>query len=111
MYNEGARKFGFFSLPPLGCWPSVREANGDCVENVTSIMQLHNKEFSKSIKKLDQQLERFTYSKFDLYTSISDRMNNPSKYGMHVCFPTIYLTLHYISFIYIHGTLNIVITS
>ncbi|KAM7471902.1 hypothetical protein LguiA_010085 [Lonicera macranthoides] len=82
MYNEGARKFGFFSLPPLGCWPSVREANGDCVENVTSLMQLHNKEFSRSINKLDRHLEGFTYSKFDLYTSISDRMNNPSKYGL-----------------------------
>ncbi|KAK3013030.1 hypothetical protein RJ639_008231, partial [Escallonia herrerae] len=79
---KGGRKFGFVTMPPIGCLPYYREINnGGCSEEVSAIADLHNKAFSQILRKLEKQLEGFKYSLFDLNTVVSDRISNPSKYG------------------------------
>ncbi|XP_050278336.1 GDSL esterase/lipase 4-like [Quercus robur] len=56
------------------------EAN-PCVEEVTSITKLHNKALPKALKKLESELKGLKYSIADFYTFLSERIDNPSKYG------------------------------
>ncbi|KAG5523613.1 hypothetical protein RHGRI_035421 [Rhododendron griersonianum] len=83
IYKAGGRKFGFVSLGPLGCLPLVRALNpaGECVQEVTALVKLHNTAFLKDLKKLEIQLQGFKYSNFDFYNSATERIENPSKYG------------------------------
>ncbi|KAF7124646.1 hypothetical protein RHSIM_Rhsim12G0212600 [Rhododendron simsii] len=83
IYKAGGRKFGFVSLGPLGCLPLVRALNpaGECGQEVTALVKLHNTAFSKVLKKLEIQLQGFKYSNFDFYNSATERIENPSKYG------------------------------
>lgn len=87
IYKIGGRKFGFVNVLPLGCLPSFRIRNPDnigaCVEEAILLVKLHNKELAKVLLKLKSQLQGFKYSTADFYTSLSERMNNPSKYGIH----------------------------
>ncbi|KAI8018814.1 GDSL esterase/lipase 2 [Camellia lanceoleosa] len=86
IYETGGRKFGFVGVGPLGCVPFARvmlnqENSGECLEELTTRVKLHNIALSKVLQKLESQLEGFLYSNFDLYTSWGERMDNPSKYG------------------------------
>ncbi|KAJ9559940.1 hypothetical protein OSB04_005100 [Centaurea solstitialis] len=86
IHGKGGRKFGIVTIPPLGCWPSIRAGRADnsCSQEIEMIASLHNEEVSKEFKELEKQLEGFVYSRFDLSTAISNRMNNPSIYGFKV---------------------------
>lgn len=90
MYGEGARKFGFINMSPLGCIPFIKAAiNSDsCLEEGNVIAKLHNKILVKVLHDLKRRLPGFQYSIFDAYSSIEDRLNNPSKYGtlLHLSF-------------------------
>ncbi|KAI8569463.1 hypothetical protein RHMOL_Rhmol02G0281500 [Rhododendron molle] len=83
IYEAGGRKFAFVSLPPWGCVPLVRVRNpaGECMQEVTALIKLHNTAFSKVLTKLEMQLQGFKYSIFDFYNSAAEIMENPSKYG------------------------------
>ncbi|XP_059456462.1 GDSL esterase/lipase 1-like isoform X2 [Corylus avellana] len=85
IYKEGGRKFGFLSLPPLGCVPFTRALKpgntGACFEEITALAKLHNAAFLKVLQTLERQLNGFRYSIADVYTAFSERINNPSKYG------------------------------
>ncbi|XAR49843.1 hypothetical protein NMG60_11004000 [Bertholletia excelsa] len=85
IYKTGGRKFGFVNLGPLGCYPLARAMNlgntGECLEELTTLVKLPNFNLPKVLKKLERRLQGFKYSIFDLYTSVSERMNSPSKYG------------------------------
>ncbi|XP_059638941.1 GDSL esterase/lipase 2-like isoform X2 [Cornus florida] len=83
IYKKGGRKFGFLSLGPLGCSPSIRALNysRNAGEEITSLVKLHNKALSKTLHRLERQLEGFMYSNFNFYTPFSERIDNPSKYG------------------------------
>ncbi|XP_059458285.1 GDSL esterase/lipase 2-like [Corylus avellana] len=85
IYKEGGRKFGFLSMPPLGCLPSTRALKpgntGACFEGMTALAKLHNEAFPKVLQKLERQLSGFRYSIADGYSAFSERINNPSKYG------------------------------
>ncbi|PSS07289.1 GDSL esterase/lipase [Actinidia chinensis var. chinensis] len=85
IYEEGGRKFGFVNMPPLGCLPNTRTptsgSTGTCMEELTILAKLHNKELPKTLKKLERHLEGFMYSLFDFYTTGLERIENPSKYG------------------------------
>lgn len=72
-------------MAPLGCSPFLRSqagGNGSCFEEVNKISQLHQRELPKTLKKLEEQLPGFKYSVYNFYKTISERLNNPSKYGM-----------------------------
>ncbi|KAF7114131.1 hypothetical protein RHSIM_RhsimUnG0098900 [Rhododendron simsii] len=83
IYEAGGRKFAFVSLAPLDCVPLVRALNpaGECLQELTALIKLHNTAISKVLKKLEMQLQGFKYSNFDLYNSASERIKNPSIYG------------------------------
>ncbi|KAL8234888.1 hypothetical protein R6Q59_020988 [Mikania micrantha] len=83
VYEAGGRKYGFLTVPPLGCWPAVRlkQPGNTCVKQIDDIVRLHNQALARQLENLEKQLEGFMFSKFDIYSSISDRMKNPSKYG------------------------------
>ena len=85
IYKIGARKFGFLSLPSLGCLPGTKILTpgntGACFKEVNSLTKLHNRAFPKVLQAIQSQLKGFTYSKYDFYTSFSERLENPSKYG------------------------------
>ncbi|XP_030523855.2 GDSL lipase-like [Rhodamnia argentea] len=83
IHKVGARKFGFFAMPPLGCVPYVRlvTGNGSCSRPATKLAKLHNVAFPATLAKLETQLRGFKYSFFDLYTCLAKRIQNPSKYG------------------------------
>nr|GEV16921.1 SGNH hydrolase-type esterase domain-containing protein [Tanacetum cinerariifolium] len=48
---------------------------------MNDIVTLHNQELASKLKHLAKQLDGFMYSIFDISTAITNRMNNPSKYG------------------------------
>lgn len=52
------------------------------MRELNSFTELHNKEFSAALRKLESHLRGFKYSIFDSHTFFSERMNDPSKYGM-----------------------------
>ncbi|XP_059629701.1 GDSL esterase/lipase 3-like [Cornus florida] len=83
IYNKGGRKFGFQNAGPLGCIPGTlkRENSSECVQNNSAMAKLHNIALSKALQKLESELHGFKYSIFDYYTSLSQRVNYPSKYG------------------------------
>lgn len=53
-----------------------------CVEDAQEFVQLHNKALSELLQELEGELKGFKYADHDFFTSISQRFNNPSKYGM-----------------------------
>ncbi|KAA3489993.1 GDSL esterase/lipase 1-like [Gossypium australe] len=82
IYKKGGRKFGFPNLLPLGCLPYIKaQSGGSCIEELTAIAKLHNAELPKTLVKLQNQLEGFKYAYYNLYQSLTERLNNPSKYG------------------------------
>lgn len=70
--------------------PSIKAQNTEnktsrddlCREDLTALVQKHNKAVSENLKKLEMQWKGFMYSLFDFYTTFNDRMINPSKYGI-----------------------------
>lgn len=52
------------------------------IEDLTALVQEHNKAVSENLEKFEKQLQGFMYSFFDFYTTFNDRMINPSKYGI-----------------------------
>ena len=85
IYKKGGRKFAIPNLVPLGCLPFARALNPDtgaCFQEITALAKLHNEALSQVLQKLESQLHGFKYSIADSYSSLSERINNPSKYGM-----------------------------
>uniref|UniRef100_A0A2N9EVM2 Reverse transcriptase zinc-binding domain-containing protein n=1 Tax=Fagus sylvatica TaxID=28930 RepID=A0A2N9EVM2_FAGSY len=82
IYKKGGRKYAFLGLPPLGCIPIMRALKqGACMEEIITLVKLHNKALSGVLSKLESQLKGFKYAIADFYTFLSERMDNPSKYG------------------------------
>uniref|UniRef100_A0A2N9FTZ2 SGNH hydrolase-type esterase domain-containing protein n=1 Tax=Fagus sylvatica TaxID=28930 RepID=A0A2N9FTZ2_FAGSY len=84
IYKKGGRKFAIPNLVPLGCLPFARALNPDtgaCFQEITALAKLHNEALSKVLQKLESQLHGFKYSIADSYSSLSESINNPSKYG------------------------------
>ncbi|XVF67195.1 hypothetical protein PTKIN_Ptkin10aG0100800 [Pterospermum kingtungense] len=86
IYKIGGRKFGFPNMGPLGCLPFTKTrvgSNGSCDEEVNKLAQIHDRELPKVLEKLEKQLPGFKYSNYNFYKTAGERLNNPSKYGMH----------------------------
>ncbi|KAK7275519.1 hypothetical protein RIF29_16638 [Crotalaria pallida] len=83
--KKGGRKFGFLNLPPLGCLPVMKAlvpgTKDGCLEEATKFTQLHDDALRKVLQYQETRLKGFQYSYIDFYSSYSERMNNPSKYG------------------------------
>ncbi|KAM6585453.1 hypothetical protein CsatB_012455 [Cannabis sativa] len=85
IYSSGGKKFGFINLPEFGCLPGLRVTNQDgnykCIEEASSLANLHNKALSKLLNKLSKQLKGFKFSLYDLNSNLRKRMITPSYYG------------------------------
>ncbi|KAK9060355.1 hypothetical protein SSX86_021059 [Deinandra increscens subsp. villosa] len=83
IYQAGGRKYGFLTVPPLGCWPAIRfsQSGNTCSKEIDDIIRVHNQALTRKLEDLEKQLQGFMFSKFNIYGSVSDRMKNPSKYG------------------------------
>ncbi|XP_062014316.1 GDSL esterase/lipase 2-like [Rosa rugosa] len=85
IYKKGGRKFGFTSMAPLGCVPSMRAMKpgntGTCVEEVNAVAKLHNRVLDKVLLKLKGHLPGFKYSYPNVYPHIDEIFNNASKHG------------------------------
>lgn len=86
IYEKGGRKFAFQNAGPLGCIPLMRSmangTGGTCAKEPSMMAELHNIALSKVLGKMEQQLEGFTYSIFDYYTSLTKLMEFPEKNGL-----------------------------
>ncbi|XP_027117555.1 GDSL esterase/lipase 1 [Coffea arabica] len=87
IHREGGRKIGILTLGPLGCFPRLRLANvaaggnGECLEQATALVKLHNPLLSQKLQLLQKQLKGFKYSYFDFFTVYTETIQNPPKYG------------------------------
>ncbi|XP_028763288.1 GDSL esterase/lipase 1-like [Neltuma alba] len=83
IHNLGGRKFAFVNMGPIGCTPTIRfTVEGyKCNEEMIESAKLHNVELPTMLQKLQKQLAGFKYSVFDFYSSLSQLMKYPSKYG------------------------------
>ncbi|XP_027338728.1 GDSL esterase/lipase 5-like [Abrus precatorius] len=86
LYENGARKFGFLSLSPLGCLPALRALNpeadkGGCFEAASDLALAHNNALSNVLTGIEHILKGFMYSNSNFYYWLQDRLNNPTSYG------------------------------
>ncbi|KAJ0528309.1 putative GDSL lipase/esterase, SGNH hydrolase superfamily, GDSL esterase/lipase GLIP1-5/GLL25 [Helianthus annuus] len=83
IYEVGGRRFGFLNVPPLGCWPAIRlrQPGNICSKEIDDVIRLHNQALARKLENLETHMEGFMLSKLDFYTSMSNRMKNPSQYG------------------------------
>ncbi|CAF2097258.1 unnamed protein product, partial [Brassica napus] len=92
LYGSGGRKFAFQNLAPLGCLPSVKQANGnvqECARLPSEMAELHNKKLLQLLVELSRQLSGFQYSFYDFFSSIQNRVIKSKTYtfetGMAAC--------------------------
>ncbi|CAN1322984.1 GDSL esterase/lipase EXL3 [Linum perenne] len=88
LYKLGARRIGVFSAPPIGCVPSQRTAGGgldrECAEDRNQAALLFNSKLQSKLSSLAPSMPNTNLVYIDVYTSLSDLINNPQKYGFEV---------------------------
>ncbi|CAK9168753.1 unnamed protein product, partial [Ilex paraguariensis] len=85
LHEKGGRKFGFLSLPPLGCLPALRALNtksneGSCFEEASTLALAHNNALKAVLTRIEHLFMGFKYSNSYFYNWLDDRINNPTKY-------------------------------
>lgn len=72
-------------MPSLGCMPRLKmlkgEGHGKCVEEASSIVNLHNKLLPIALQNFATQLNGFKYAFADANNLLLQIIQNPSKYG------------------------------
>lgn len=94
LYETGGRKFAFLRLCPLGCLPAFRAVNsmnpesggGGCFEAASALALAHNNAVKSVLNSLQYMLKDFKYCNSNFYGWLLERIEDPSKYGMHVFF-------------------------
>lgn len=86
MYNQGARKFVFLYLGPLGHFPSMKtlcmqRPEENCIEDLHELARIHNVAFGAIAKRWQSRLPGFKYIMYDFYTSVDVRVFNGHRYG------------------------------
>lgn len=89
IYEIGGRKFVFQTLGNLDCTPFARAFEetkpGACFDKMAPYIELHNKEISELLKKLQIELKGFKYSLVDVYSLFEEIRDQPSKFGKITC--------------------------
>ncbi|XP_030453458.1 GDSL esterase/lipase At5g55050-like [Syzygium oleosum] len=83
LYSNGARKFVFAGLPPIGCCPLQRNQNktDGCKEDTNSWSRMYNEALLAMVKGLKSELNDISYSYLDIYNVVQKFIQNPSAYG------------------------------
>ncbi|WCJ19376.1 GDSL lipase [Euphorbia peplus] len=82
IYENGGRKFAISNVAPLGCLPQSRAINhGKCLNQVSSVVKIHNIQLELLLKSLQLELRDFQYLYFNLHDSLTQRIHSPSTYG------------------------------
>ncbi|XP_038690959.1 GDSL esterase/lipase At5g55050 [Tripterygium wilfordii] len=83
LQGNGARKFLFAGVAPIGCTPSQRVNNETqvCNEELNSWVVKYNQVLKSMLEQLKQELPDINYSYFDTYTVLNNIVQNPIKYG------------------------------
>ncbi|KAK9946902.1 hypothetical protein M0R45_012342 [Rubus argutus] len=88
LYALGARRFGVFSAPPIGCVPSQRTLAGgiqrQCAEKYNDAAKLFNSKLSASIDSLKSNLVNSKIVYVDVYTPLLDLILHPANFGLKV---------------------------
>ncbi|KAM5565185.1 GDSL esterase/lipase EXL3-like [Rosa sericea] len=88
LYALGARRFGVFSAPPIGCVPSQRTLGGgiqrQCAEEYNDAAKLFNSKLSSNMQSLNTKLPDSRMVYIDVYTPLLDVILHPAKYGFKV---------------------------
>ncbi|KAH9295784.1 hypothetical protein KI387_039372, partial [Taxus chinensis] len=91
MYEVGARKLGLVGVPPMGCLPlpttlaqpiSEKELR---LKEYNQVAVSYNMKLKALIKKLQARLSGIKLAYIDIYESLFDIINYPSKYGSAKC--------------------------
>ncbi|KAL2895402.1 GDSL esterase/lipase EXL3 [Bienertia sinuspersici] len=87
LYKVGARRIGIFSTPPTGCLPSQRTVGGGilrgCAENYNQACQLFNSKLTVAIDSLSHKLPNSKLVYIDIYSAMTELIQNADKYGMY----------------------------
>lgn len=94
LYEKGGRKFAFLRLCPLGCLPAFRAVKsmnpesdgGGCFEAASALALAHNNALKSVLNSLRYMLKDFKYCNSNFYDWLLERIEDPSKYGMHAFF-------------------------
>ncbi|WCJ40501.1 GDSL lipase [Euphorbia peplus] len=82
IHENGGRKFAISNVAPLGCMPGSRAANhGECLNKLSSVVNMHNIQLELLLKSLQVELQHFQYLYFNLHDSLLQRIHYPSLYG------------------------------
>ncbi|XP_050231359.1 GDSL esterase/lipase 2-like [Mercurialis annua] len=84
IYKIGGRNFGFVGMGAFDCAPNIKLLNkekGSCNKEISSLIELHNTKLPNTLKEIKGQLQEFQYVFFDFYTTLLERINNPSYFG------------------------------
>ncbi|KAL0656897.1 hypothetical protein Bca4012_077481 [Brassica carinata] len=89
LYNMGARKFAVLGTLPLGCLPGARQLSGDliCLPHVNHGAKIYNQKVANLVVKFRQSLPDGKFVYIDMYNSLLDVIENPSKYGFRTAKP------------------------
>jgi len=104
LYGLGARRIGILGLPNLGCVPSQRTLRGGfkraCSDVENQAAMLFNNKLSTLLDTLGKRLPDARLVYLDIYSPLSDMIQNPTKYGNQTHLPC------YILVVYLHQLLN-----
>ncbi|XP_016514818.1 GDSL esterase/lipase At1g58430-like [Nicotiana tabacum] len=85
LYELGCHKIIVSGLSPIGCLPIQMTAKSPlhriCLEKENSDSQFYNQKLEKLLPNLQSQLPGSKILYADIYTPISDLINNPQEYG------------------------------
>ncbi|KAF5462152.1 hypothetical protein F2P56_018182 [Juglans regia] len=85
IYEQGARRIGVLSAPPIGCVPSQRTLAGgilrQCSEKHNQAAKLFNIKLSATLDSLNRNLPNSKMVYLDVYNPLLDLIENPKKYG------------------------------
>ncbi|XP_041021699.1 GDSL esterase/lipase EXL3-like [Juglans microcarpa x Juglans regia] len=85
IYEQGARRIGVLSAPPIGCVPSQRTLAGgilrQCSEKYNQAAKLFNIKLSATLDSLNRNLPNSKMVYLDIYSPLLDLIENPKKYG------------------------------
>jgi len=85
LYGLGARRIGVIGMPNIGCVPSQRTIGGGiergCSDFENQAARLFNSKLVSQMKAFENKFPEAKLVYLDIYTSLTQLVQNPAKYG------------------------------